>query len=74
MDAFLHDGVKYIGVVGEGCAHIEDLIDEMVVGDGTETTRFILTASHPGESLAAAVEFAEVVIDKSTGDVQVLEA
>ena len=57
VEDFIQGGVTFIAVVGKECARVEDLIDETVVGDGTED-RFILTSSHPGESVADAIEFA----------------
>jgi len=44
LDAFveqcLRDNVALIAVVGEGAARIEDIIDELVVSDGSDDTRF----------------------------------
>lgn len=50
--------VSLIAVQGEGCARIEDEIDWLIVGDGTDDSRFITTSSHPGETLEEALEFA----------------
>lgn len=47
----LADGVSLIAVVGPGCARIEDLIDEIVVGDESRPERFVCTTSHPDEPL-----------------------
>lgn len=58
IEEFITDGVKFVGVVGPDCAKIEDIIDELVVGDGGRDA-FILTSSHPEESVADAVTFAE---------------
>ena len=73
VERFLLDGVKYVGVVGEECALVEDLIDEIVVGDGADESRFILTASHPNQSIEEAVAFAESLSDDYRGEVQVVE-
>jgi len=54
----LRDNVVLIAVVGGGCRHIEDLIDEIVVGDGSDESRFVVTSSHPGESVEDVVSFA----------------
>lgn len=39
LDALIADwmqrGVTYVGVVGVDASHIEDMIDEMAVGDGS---------------------------------------
>jgi hypothetical protein len=48
LDAFvekcIRDKVSLISVVGEGAARIEEIIDELVVGDGSDCTRFIATS------------------------------
>lgn len=53
LDAFveqcLRDDVSLIAVVGPGCARLEDVIDEIVVGDGSKPERFVCTTSHPNE-------------------------
>lgn len=50
--------VSLIAVQGEGCERVEDEIDWLIVGDGTDDSRFITTSSHPGETLEEALEFA----------------
>ncbi|MBU1385735.1 MAG: hypothetical protein KKG14_02275 [Alphaproteobacteria bacterium] len=47
-----------IAVWGEGCGAVEDLIDEIVVGDGSDDNRFITTSAHEGEALDDVIEFA----------------
>jgi len=58
VSACIRDKVALICVVGEQCQLLEDTIDEMVVGDGSDETRFICTTSHPGKSLAEVIAFA----------------
>jgi hypothetical protein len=72
IERFIRDGVKFVGVVGGDCEKIEDIIDEMVVGDGSKEN-FILTASHPGESLEEAIEFARSLSSKYAGEVHIVE-
>jgi hypothetical protein len=73
VETFLRDGVKFVGVVGVGASHVEDIIDEIVVGDGSNPDRFILTSSHEHESLEEALEFANALTGEFAGDVQVVE-
>jgi len=73
VEAFLRDGVKFVGVVGVDAAHVEDLIDELVVGDGSDNERFILTSSHEHESLDEAVQFARNLTGEYAGEVQVVD-
>ena len=49
VEQCLNDGVSFVAVVGPSCARIEDIIDEIVVGDGCDNTRFLCTTSHPDE-------------------------
>ena len=73
VEAFVAGGVKYIGVVGKDAALVEEVIDECIVGDGSDDTRYILTASHQNESLEYAVEFARSLTGLYEGEVQVVE-
>jgi len=54
----LRDKVALIAVVGDGCAEIEERIDWIIVGDGSDKSRFIVTTSHPGETVDEVMEFA----------------
>jgi hypothetical protein len=62
LDAFVEDclraGVVLVCVVGDDCQRVEDIIDEIVVGDGSDLSRFLNTTSHPAESLDEVREFA----------------
>lgn len=72
VEQFIADGVKFVAVAGTDCAVIEDIIDELVVGDGSDETRFILTSSHPGESLEEVIQFARS-ISEGIGEPQLVE-
>ncbi len=50
VEQCLRDQVSLIAVVGPHCARLEDLIDEIVIADGSDPGRFICTTSHPNES------------------------
>lgn len=73
VEAFIADGVALVAVAGVDCERIEDIIDELVVGNGSDTSRFILTSAHPGESLLEVVEFARSSISEPPGEPQVVE-
>jgi hypothetical protein len=32
---FIKDGVTFVGIVGKDCSKIEDIVDELCVGDGS---------------------------------------
>lgn len=53
----LRDEVSLIAVVGPGCVRIEDIIDEIVVGDGSDSERYVTTSSHPDEPLSDVRDF-----------------
>lgn len=73
VEQFIRDGVRFVAVVGQDCARLEDMIDAAVVGDGSDSSRFILTSSHPGETLDEAVEFARCLSGEYAGDVEIVE-
>jgi hypothetical protein len=73
VSEFIRDGVSFVGVVGQDCARVEDIIDELVVGDGTREPYSMLTSSHPDETVAEAVEFAEALTGEYAGEVHVIE-
>lgn len=70
---FVAEGVKLVASVGPACREIEDLIDEAAISAGSPKTNFVLTSSHPGESLADVMEFAEGFGGEYEGTVQLLE-
>jgi hypothetical protein len=73
VEAFIRDGVIFVAVVGANCSTIEDIIDELVVGDGTRTYD-LLTSSHPDKSIDTAVAFARSLTGEFAGtEVQVVD-
>jgi len=68
----MRDGVTFVAVAGNDASLIEDIIDEVCVSDATRPYD-MLTSSHPGESLAAVVEFAKSLSLEFAGPVQVVE-
>ena len=51
VERCLKDKVSIIAVFGPGSRRIEDVIDEIVVGEGSRPDRFLCTTSHPDEPL-----------------------
>jgi hypothetical protein len=72
VQSFISEGVKFVAVAGTDAVQIEDIIDEICVGDGSQPYT-MLTSSHPGESLDDVVKFAESLGLEFAGPVQVVE-
>ena len=49
--------IKLLCIVGTGCEQLEDDIDQLIIGDGTQSDRFITTTSHPDETLEEVTNF-----------------
>jgi hypothetical protein len=60
VEACIRDGVVLIAIVGEGASKVDDMIDELVVGDASDSSRFITTSFHPDETLDEVIEFARM--------------
>lgn len=72
IQSFIRDGVTFVAVTGKDASLIEDVIDELCVGDGSEPYS-MLTSSHPDDSLATVVAFAESLDLEFSGPVEVIE-
>ena len=72
VEEFIRDGVIFVGVVGQDCSKVEDIIAEIVVGDGSRYYH-LLTSNHPDESVEEAVRFADSLSGEFEGKAQVLE-
>jgi len=72
VETCMAENVSLIAVVGEGCQEVEDQIDGLIVGDGTDDSRFITTSSHPDETLDQVVEFATAWRIKADGPTKVV--
>jgi hypothetical protein len=70
---WIQERVGYVGVVGIDASRIEDIIDELCVGDGSNSY-FMLTAFHGSdETLQDAILLAEQLSGELAGDVRVVE-
>ncbi|RQO63265.1 hypothetical protein DBR47_01570 [Paucibacter sp. KBW04] len=70
---FVADGVVFVAVLGPACREIEELVDAASIAAGSPQRNFILTSSHPDESVEDVLEFAESLSGEYAGPVQVLE-
>lgn len=72
VGALIKSGVTYVGVVGKDASRIEDIIDEICVGDGSNVY-YMLTANHENETIQDAINLAEQLSGEYAGPVQVVE-
>jgi hypothetical protein len=59
VEKCIQDKVVLVCVIGNDCARVEDVIDELAVADGSDPSRVLNTTSHPNESISEVREFAE---------------
>jgi hypothetical protein len=59
VETCIRDGVGLIAIVGDGSRETKDLIDQLIVGDGSDARRLtVTTSSHPGETVDEVMAFA----------------
>lgn len=57
VEQCLRDEVSIIAVIGPDSGRVEDIIDEIVVGDGSDPDRYVCTSSHTHETFDEVVGF-----------------
>ena len=72
MQQFIDAGVIFVGVVGVDASRVEDIIDELCVGDGSAPYS-MLTSFHTDETVSQVVAFAQSLTGEFAGEVQVVE-
>jgi len=60
VEQCLRDGVSLIAVFEPGAEALEETIDWIVVGDGTDPDRFLCTSAHVAEPFDDVLNMAEV--------------
>ncbi len=73
VEKCLNRKVRLICVMGNGCEQLEDNIDELIVGDGSQSNRSITTTSHPDEALAEVTDFAEIWSEDKEFGVEIIK-
>jgi len=71
VEDFLRDGVDLVAVVGKDHTKVKDIIEELIVGDGSNPSRFVNTTSH--DSLKNAFESAESWTTDVLDELQLVE-
>jgi hypothetical protein len=59
VEQCLDNGVSLIAIVGPGSVELENQIDLLIVGDGSNPDRFICTTSHPDDTHDDVVNMVE---------------
>jgi hypothetical protein len=59
VEQCLRDGVSLLAIIGPGCSDLEEVIDWIVVGDGSDPSRFLCTTSHPDEDFDTVLNMAQ---------------
>ncbi|MDP5138669.1 hypothetical protein ORJ04_22230 [Rheinheimera baltica] len=67
----LEQGYELFCAVGKDCEVWEEIMDELSVGDGSNS-RYITTTSHPEESIEDVIEFAKLFSINKESDVDVV--
>lgn len=70
VERCLRDRVSLVAVIGQGCERIEDILDALVVGDGSDPDRFLCTTSHPDESLDDVLQLVKIWEEDLAGAIQ----
>ena len=70
--AWIEEGVNYVGVVGVDASKVEDIIDELCVGDGSSAYEMLTAAHEPNETLEDALRLANQLTGKFAGVVRVV--
>jgi hypothetical protein len=73
IEDFIRERVIFVAVVGKDASKVEDIIDELIVGDASDDSREILTSFHTEETVEEVVQFARSLTGQFAGDVQVVE-
>ncbi len=71
VETWLGNGVELIAVFGPGSEELHDLIDDIVVQDGSDDTRFLPTTWHDSETLSEVIEFATTYGNTNTAIKQI---
>lgn len=70
----VEDKIELFCVVGVDAAHWEEALDWLCIGPEGESLHFIVTTSHPGESVDEVLSFAESWRCENAPEVEVVYA
>jgi hypothetical protein len=70
---WIQERVKYVGIVGVDVSRIEDIIDDLCVGDGSNSYYMVTVSHSPDETLQDAIFLAEQISVEQADGVSVVE-
>lgn len=73
VPSWIRQSVKYVGVVGANAAKIEDAIDDLCLGDGSNSYFMVTVAHDKDETLDDALALAKTFSEQYSGAVQIVE-
>jgi hypothetical protein len=73
VEQWIQERVKYVGVVGMDASRIEDIIDDLCVGDGSNSYFMVTVAHSLEETLEDAIFLAEQISVEQADGVRVVE-
>lgn len=73
VPTWIRQGVKYVGVVGANAAMIEDTIDDLCLGDGSNSYFMVTVAHAKDETLDDAMALAQTFSEEYPGAVQIVD-
>jgi hypothetical protein len=73
VEQWVRDRIAWVAVVGHDCSAVENRIDALLVGDGADRARFMMTTAHPDETIEVVTDFMLSLVGEYEGDVAIVE-
>lgn len=70
---WMQEGVKYVGVLGVDTSKVEDIIDELCVGDGSNPYPMLTACHAPHETIDDAMFLANQLSGDFIGEVRIVD-
>ena len=70
---FMAEGVKFVVVVGRDASELEEVIDRVCIGDGTDPYEMLTASLEACEGVAEAINLANSMSDEYGHSVHVVE-
>lgn len=73
VTSWMQRGVKYCGVYGVDASHVEDAIDELCIGDGSNPYDMLTAFHDESERLEEALELADSISEEFGIGIELVE-